>query len=131
MTWFEAVNPAALGDHRGFSHGLLAPPGGRLLFVAGQIAEPAARGATFLVEFESALARVLTVVREAGGSPEHVARLTVYLLSMERYLAARPRLHEPWRRHMGDHDPAMAVVEVQGLVNQDATIEIEATAVLA
>jgi enamine deaminase RidA (YjgF/YER057c/UK114 family) len=127
MTRFELVNPAELGRHSGFSHGVVAPAGGRVLFVAGQTA-PRAGG--FVPQFAAALARALAVVREAGGEPEHVARMTIYVTDMAIYRAERPHLGEAWRTAMGTHYPAMALVEVRSLVDPGAVVEIEATAVL-
>jgi enamine deaminase RidA (YjgF/YER057c/UK114 family) len=130
---FTTVNPPVLGPPRGFSHGLLAPAGSRLLFVAGQtasdiegrIAEPA-----FAAQFEAALTHVLAVVTTAGGTPQHVARMTIFVTDMDAYLESRPALGETWKRLMDDHYPAMALVEVKRLVESDATVEIEATAVI-
>jgi len=130
---FDIVNPRELGAPRGFSHGLIAPGGGRLLFVAGQTATDDAGRIVMsgvVEQFDRALERVLTVVREAGGTADHIARMTIYVTSMERYRDSRPALGDVWRRHMGAHYPAMALVEVTALVDRDATIEIEATAVL-
>lgn len=130
---FQPVEPAGLGRGAGFSHGLLAPAGGRVLFIAGQTAPgPAAGPATarFLAQFDAALARVLMVVTEAGGGPAHVGRMTVYVTSMPAYLESRPRLTAIWRARMGAHYPAMSVVEVTALVEPDAVVEIEATALL-
>jgi enamine deaminase RidA (YjgF/YER057c/UK114 family) len=127
VTRFEIVNPDELGRPSGFSHGLVAPPGGRLLFVAGQNAPDAG---DFVAQFAAALERALAVVRTAGGRPEHVARLTVYVTDMEAYRASRTRLGDTWRAAMGRHYPAMALVEVTSLVDVGAVVEIEATAVL-
>jgi enamine deaminase RidA (YjgF/YER057c/UK114 family) len=127
VTRFEIVNPDELGRPSGFSHGLVAPPGGRLLFVAGQNAPDAG---DLVAQFAAALERALAVVRAAGGRPEHVARLTVYVTDMEAYRAARTRLGDVWRAAMGRHYPAMALVEVTALVDVGAVVEIEATAVL-
>jgi len=127
------VNPPELGTPRGFAHGLLAPAGGRLLFVAGQTAAGADRGIAtggFAEQFEIALERVLAVVRAAGGHPTHVTRMTVYVTRMEDYRDSRPRLRDVWGRHMGAHYPAMAVVQVTSLVDEGADVEIEADAVL-
>ena len=127
------VNPPELGAPRGFSHGMIVPAGGRLLFVAGQTAtDDAGRIASdgFAEQFDRSLARVLAVVREAGGLPEQIARMTVYVTSMDRYRDSRTAIGEIWRRHMGAHYPAMALVEVTSLVDNDAAVEIEATAVL-
>jgi enamine deaminase RidA (YjgF/YER057c/UK114 family) len=128
-----AVNPPGLGAPRGFAHGLLAPAGGRILYVAGQTAEREdGRIATegFTGQFEIALERVVAVVRAAGGHPHHVTRMTMYVTSMDEYRDSRPQLRGAWRRHMGDHYPAMAVVQVTSLVDEAARVEIEADAVL-
>ncbi len=129
----EAVNPERLGAPRGYSHGILAPPGARLLFVAGQIAwdrdqKLAALG--FVEQFELALENVLAVVEEAGGGPENLARLTLYVTDRREYLESLAPLGAAYRRVMGRHYPAMALLEVRGLVEPGARIEIEGTAVL-
>jgi enamine deaminase RidA (YjgF/YER057c/UK114 family) len=122
------VNPPALGAPRGFAHGLIAAAG-RTLFVAGQIGTDAEDN-DFIGQFDRALERVLIVVTAAGGRAEQIARMTVYVTSMERYRDGRAALRDVWLRHMGSHYPAMALVEVTALVDPDATVEIEATAVL-
>lgn len=130
---FEAVNPGSLGRPRGFSHGLVAPAGGRVLFVAGQTpldADGGVVGHGMAEQFDAALERVLTVVRQAGGTSADIGRMTVYVLDMEAYLSARGDLGGVWRRRMGDHYPAMALVEVSALVDEGALLEIEATAVI-
>ncbi len=84
------INPAALGAPRGYSNGMLAPPGARLLFVAGQIGwneDQQLVGDGFAEQFAGALANVVAVVREAGGAPEHLARLTIYVVDRREYLA--------------------------------------------
>lgn len=129
----EVVDPGSLGAPRGYSHGLLAPAGGRVLFVAGQPAlGPEGRVATrdFVEQFGIALDRVLTVVREAGGGPGDIGRLTIYVTDLEAYRAARGPLGGVWRERMGRHYPAVALVEVRGLVDEGARVEIEATAVI-
>ena len=131
---FRVLEPDELGPARGFSHGMLAPAGGRLLFVAGQTAagpDGAVPVGGFAAQFEGALRKVLAVVEEAGGRPEHVGRMTVYVTDLEAYRAARSELGDRWRRLMGRHYPAMALVAVEGLVDDGALVEIEATAVLA
>ena len=130
---FVVVNPPELGVPRGFAHGLIAPAGGRTLFVAGQIGtREEVRGADddFVAQFERALGRVLIVVTAAGGQAEQIARMTVYVTSMERYRNSRATLRDVWQRHMGSHYPAMALVAVTALVDPNASVEIEATAVL-
>jgi enamine deaminase RidA (YjgF/YER057c/UK114 family) len=128
------VNPPELGAPRGFAHGLISAAGGRLLFVAGQTAVDAAGKVTsdqFTEQFERALERVLAVVRAAGGRPDQVARMTVFVRGMDRYRESRPGLREVWSRHMGAHYPAMSLVEVLALVDEGAVVDIEATAVLS
>ena len=126
-----AISPAELGDSPGWTHGWLAPAGARLLFAAGQTASDAHGrfpSAEFVVQFEAALAKALVVVAAAGGSPEHVVRMTVYVTDVDAYLAQRKQIGEAWRRRMGRHYPAMALVEVTRLVESEAIVEIEVTA---
>ena len=133
MNPFTLVNPPVLGKPRGFSHGLLAPAGSRLLFVAGQTAadeEGRVADTGFAPQFEAALTRVLTVVATAGGRPEHLGQMTIFITDLDAYIESRPALGEAWKRLIGDHYPAMALVEVKRLVDADATVEIQATAVI-
>ena len=125
---FRIVNPDALGRPSGWNHGMLAPAGGRLLFVAGQTAPE--RGGALVEQWAGALERVLEVVRAAGGGPEHIGRMTVYVVDRQTYLANLKPLGEVHRRLMGQHYPAMSLVEVRALVEANAAVEIEATAVL-
>jgi enamine deaminase RidA (YjgF/YER057c/UK114 family) len=133
MNVFDIINPPALGRPRGFSHGLLAPAGARLLFVAGQTAADAdgqVKSRTFAQQFDECLARVLAVVESAGGTPGHVGRMTVFVTTLDEYLASRELLGAIWRQRMGAHYPAMALVEVARLVDEGALVEIEATAAI-
>ena len=130
---FQTINPESLGEAKGFSHGVLAPAGGRLLFVAGQAGwENDAGGSPpgFAVQFARALDKVLTVVREAGGTPENLTRLTVYVTDLADYRDALGELGDLWRARMGRYYPAMALLEVKGLVDRGACVEIEGTAVI-
>ena len=130
---FEIVNPESLGAPRGWNNGLIAPRDGRLLFVAGQAGwESAAAGppAGFVEQFARALDKVLAVVRAAGGGPQDIARLTVYVTDLAEYRASLKPLGEAWRGRFGSHYPAMALLEVKGLVDRGAVVEMEATAVL-
>lgn len=130
----EIVNPESLGLPKGWSHGVLAPATGRLLFVAGMAGwsgEAAGEPPDFVTQFARALDQVLTVVRAAGGAPTDVARMTVYVTDLVEYRAARGALGDVWRERFGRHYPAMALLEVKGLVDRGARVEIEATAVIA
>ena len=124
---FDIINPSPLGQPSGWNHGMRGPAGARVLFVAGQTA-PGAGG--IVEQWERALERVVTVVRAAGGAPEDIGRMTVYVTDRAAYLAARRALGEVHRRHMGKHYPAMALLEVKALVDEGAMVEIEATAVI-
>ncbi len=127
------INPEELGAPRGYSHGMLAPPGARLLFVAGQIGWDERQelvGEGFAEQFGQALANVMTVVRQAGGAPEHLVRLTIYVVDRRDYLAALEEVGAAYRGIMGRHYPAMALVEVSSLLEPRAKVEIEGTAAL-
>jgi NAD(P)-dependent dehydrogenase (short-subunit alcohol dehydrogenase family)/enamine deaminase RidA (YjgF/YER057c/UK114 family) len=127
------INPAELGAPRGWNNGLLAQAGGRTLFIAGQTARDGSGqvpAADFVSQFDRALGNVLVVLRQAGGEPGDIGRFTIYVTDMEQYRASLKPLGEVYRRRMGTHFPAMALVEVKSLVDQQAVVEIEATAVL-
>lgn len=129
----EIVNPPALGAPKGFSHGILGPPGARLLMVAGQPGWPGGAAGTppgFAEQFARALDQILEVVRAAGGTAADVGRLTVYVTDLAAYRDARPALAAAWRKRFAAYYPAMALVEVKGLVDEGAVVEIEATAMI-
>ncbi len=130
---FQIINPADLGQPKGWNNGMAAEPGGRLLFVAGQDATNESGDVTstdFVDQAARAIEKVVSVVREAGGSPEHIGRLTFYVTDIDTYRANLKRLGVAYRSIMGRHFPAMSLVEVSALVDRDALVEIEATAVL-
>lgn len=126
------VNPESLGAPRGYSNGMLFPAGGRVLFVAGQIGWD--REGRFVdgltAQFELALRNVLEVVRAAGGGPESIGRLTLYVVDKRDYAAKVKEIGRVYRDVMGKHFPAMALVQVAGLLEERALVEIEATAVV-
>ena len=130
---FAVINPEEFGAPRGWNNGMLAPAGGRMLFIAGQTARDGSgriAAADFVAQFDQALGNVLTVLRAAGGEPGNLGRLTIYVTDVARYRASLKPLGEVYRRRMGTHYPAMALVEVTSLVDEQAVVEIEATAVL-
>ena len=125
------INPAGVTPPRGFSQGVLAQ--GRVLFVAGQIGwneQGLMVGAGFVEQFDQALANILVVVRAAGGAAESLARLTIFVVDKSEYAAATREIGERYRARMGQHYPAMTLVEVRSLLEPGARVEIEATAVL-
>ncbi len=129
----QPINPAELGAPRGYSNGMLAARGAQMLFVAGQVGWDEKQrivGDGFAEQFARALENVVTVVREAGGRPEHLARLTIYLVDRREYLAALEEVGTAYRGIMGRHYPAMALLEVKALLEPGAKVEIEATAAL-
>jgi enamine deaminase RidA (YjgF/YER057c/UK114 family) len=129
---FDFVNPESLGRPRGYANGVVAS-GGALLFIAGQVGWNERQeliGADFVEQFDRALANVVAVVREAGGTPERIARLVIYVTDIKEYRARTREVGERWRAHMGRHFPAMALVEVKALLDAGAKVEIEGIAVL-
>jgi enamine deaminase RidA (YjgF/YER057c/UK114 family) len=129
----KPINPKSLGRPRGYSNGQLTREGARLLFVAGQIGwdeEQRLVSDDFVEQFDRALRNVLAVVLEAGGAPGGVARLVVYVTDKREYAARTSEIGERWRALMGKHYPAMALVEVKGLLEDGAKVEIEGIAVL-
>jgi enamine deaminase RidA (YjgF/YER057c/UK114 family) len=127
----QVVNPSGLAPPKGYSHGIVAE--GRLLFVAGQIGwtpEGEIVGDDFVEQFDQALANVLTVVSAAGGAPQSVVRMTIYVLDKEEYLRLQRDIGARYRARMGRHFPAMTLIEVCSLLEAGARVEIEATAVL-
>ncbi len=129
----EYINPASLGAPRGYANGVLCPAGGRLLFVAGQIGWDENQKLVsddFVEQFERALSNVLAVVAEAGGTPQQLARICIYVTDKAEYCARTGEIGERWRALMGRHFPAMALVEVKGLLEDDAKVEIEGIAAI-
>lgn len=127
-----SIDPDTLAKPRGYSNGMLFPPGGRVLFVAGQIGWD--REGRFVegltAQFELALRNILEVVRAAGGGPESIGRLTIYVLDRADYAARVKEIGAAYRAVLGKHFPAMALVQVAGLLEPRALVEIEATAVI-
>ncbi|MBC7911928.1 MAG: RidA family protein [Pyrinomonadaceae bacterium] len=130
---FSFINPESLGSPRGYSNGVLTPAGGRLLFIAGQIAWDERQkivSADFVEQFDRALANVVAVVEAAGGTPVQIARVVVYVTDKQEYCARTREVGERWRARLGRHFPAMALVEVKSLLEDEAKVEIEGIAVI-
>jgi enamine deaminase RidA (YjgF/YER057c/UK114 family) len=130
---FKFINPESLGRPRGYSNGVLTSGGGRLLFIAGQIAWDERQrivSADFVEQFDRALANLIAIVAEAGGRAEEIARLLIYVTNKEEYRTRTREIGERYRAHMGQHFPAMALVEVKSLLEDEAKVEIEGIAVI-
>ena len=130
---FNLINPESLGAPHGYSNGVLAEAGGRLLFIAGQIAwdqQQRIISGDLVEQFDQSLANVIAVVSEAGGKPEQIARLVIYVTDKNEYRTNMKEIGERYRARMGKHFPAMVLVEVRGLLEDRAKIEIEGVAVL-
>jgi len=128
----QVLHPEGWSAPVGYANGIAVDPG-RLVFIAGQVGWNAAQrfeSEELPAQFEQALRNVLAVLRCAGGEARHVCRITAYCCDKPAYLAARRELGAIWRRHMGDHYPAMSMIFVADLLDRPGTIELEATAVL-
>ncbi|HUJ86172.1 MAG TPA: RidA family protein [Burkholderiales bacterium] len=128
----QVLQPPGWARPKGYSNGI-ATRGGKLVFIAGQVGwsgDGGWREAGFSGQFRQALANLLAVLAEAGGKPEHIARLTWYVLDKQEYLAALPEVGAAYRELIGRHYPAMTVLQVSGLVEDRARLELEATAVV-
>ena len=130
---FTFINPESLGPPRGYSNGVLTEPGGRLLFIAGQVGWNENQnivGDDLVEQFARALANVVAVVTEAGGKADQIARLTIYVTNKLDYRTRLVEIGERYRARMGKHFPTMVLVEVKSLLEDGAKIEIEGIAVL-
>lgn len=130
---FTIVNPKSLGAPSGYANGLIAEAGGKLLFIAGQIAfneNQQIVSDDFVEQFDKALENVVTVVTAAGGESSNIARLIIYVTNKSEYRERRKEVGERYRKHMGKHFPAMVLVQVAGLLDDAAKVEIEGIAVL-
>jgi enamine deaminase RidA (YjgF/YER057c/UK114 family) len=127
----RVLQPPGWARPKGFSNGIAAR--GELVFIAGQVGwtgQGEWREKTFAGQFRQALGNILSVLKEANGRPEHIVRLTWYVLDKQEYLASVREVGAAYRELMGRHYPTMAVVQVSGLVEDEARLEIEATAVV-
>ncbi len=125
------IQPEGWAKARGYANGVLTPDG--LLFVGGQIgwtAEQKFETHDFIGQMEQALRNIADVVTAAGGTVGDITRLTWYVTDKKEYLARQREVGEVYRRVLGRHFPAMTMVVVSALVEDEALVEIEATAVL-
>jgi enamine deaminase RidA (YjgF/YER057c/UK114 family) len=127
----KILQPPGWARAKGFSNGIAAK--GNLVFIAGQIGwtgECKWEARDFAGQFKQTIRNILDVLAQANGRPEHIVRLTWYVLDKQEYLNSLKSVGEAYRELMGRHYPTMAVVQVSGLVEDEARLEIEATAVV-
>ncbi len=127
----EFLHPRHWKRARGYANGVSAA--GRLVFVAGQVgwnADQQFESQDFVAQVRQALENVVAVVREAGGTPAHIARLTWFITDKREYLSRLSEVGAVYRGVMGTHFPAMTMVEVRALMEDEAKVEIEASAVV-
>jgi enamine deaminase RidA (YjgF/YER057c/UK114 family) len=127
------INPESLGAPSGYTNGLLADANGKLLFIAGQIAwnkQQQIVSDDFVEQFDRALGNVMAVVNAAGAKPEHIVRLVIYVTDKWEYRERTREVGERYRKHLGKHFPAMVLVEVKGLLDDAAMVEIEGMALI-
>ena len=128
----EILQPSAWPRPRGYANGVAAE-GGRTVFIAGQIGWNASQRldhADLAGQTRQALQNIVAVLAEAGGRPEHLTRLTWYLLDKRDYVAQAGPIGAAYREVIGRHFPAMTAVQVSALIEDGALVEIEATAVI-
>jgi enamine deaminase RidA (YjgF/YER057c/UK114 family) len=131
MSGVRAINPPGWARPKGYSNGVVGR--GTIVMVAGQIGWNAAQqfeSDDFIAQLRQALANTVAVLAAAGAKPEHVARMTWYVTDKQRYLARLSEVGAAWRDIMGRTFPAMTLLEVSGLVEDRALIEIESTAIV-
>jgi enamine deaminase RidA (YjgF/YER057c/UK114 family) len=125
------INPPSLAPPRGYSHGMKGT--GEIVFVAGQIGwnrEARLVSADLVPQFAQALDNVLDVVSAAGGQPESLVRLVLYVTDKNAYRQHAKSIGEAYRQRLGKHFPAMTLVEVKSLLEDDAKVEIEGVALI-
>ena len=131
MSASGVLHPAGWAAAKGYANGVAAE--GRLVFVGGQVGWNAAQefeSTDFVAQARQALENIVAVLAEAGARPEHVARMTWYVVDKREYLSCGKALGAAYREIMGRHYPAMTAVEVLSLMEDAARVEIEATAVI-
>jgi len=127
----QILQPPSWARAKGFANGIVAS--GKLVFIAGQVGwtgQGEWKEKSFAGQFRQTIRNILDVLAEAKGKPEHIVRLTWYVLDRDEYLASLKEVGAAYRELMGRHYPTMAVVQVSGLVEREAKLEIEATAVI-
>jgi enamine deaminase RidA (YjgF/YER057c/UK114 family) len=132
MTGAKVLQPPGWARPRGYANGVVVE-GGRQVFIAGMIgwdADGVFHSDDFAAQACQALANIVDVLREAGGRPEHIVRMTWYVTDKREYLAAGREVGQAFRELIGHYGAAMTAVQVSALIEDRAKVEIEATAVI-
>ncbi|MGE6606392.1 RidA family protein [Halomonas sp. NPDC076908] len=127
----QLLHPSHWKAAVGYANGVLAS--GHTVFVGGQIgwnADQVFESDDFVVQVNQALQNIVAILKEANAGPEHIVRLTWYVTDKREYLARLKEVGGAYREVLGKHFPAMTMVQVAGLVEDQAKVEIEATAVI-
>lgn len=131
MTSIQVLQPPGWPRPSGYAHGMLAQ--GRQIFVAGQVGwneHKQFQGDSMADQVRQALRNIVSVLASADARPQHIVRLTWFVTSRDEYLATLAQIGEAYREVMGKHFPVMSVVQVSALMEAQAKVEIEATAVI-
>jgi enamine deaminase RidA (YjgF/YER057c/UK114 family) len=127
-----AINPPSLARPSGFSHAVVAAPG-RMVYIAGQTAsgpDGAIHGETIVEQFDTAARNLLAALEAAGGAPGHLVSMQIFTTDLAAYRSELKAIGAAYRRHFGRHYPAMALLEVKGLFDPAALVELQAIAVI-
>ena len=130
----EIVTAPELAPPVGYAHAVIGAPGGRTVHLGGQTAlgaDGAIHGETLAEQFDVAAANVVAALRAAGGAPEDLVQVLVFVTDVAEYKASRRELGEVWKRRFGRRYPAIALLGVSALYDDAARIELVATAVIA
>jgi enamine deaminase RidA (YjgF/YER057c/UK114 family) len=132
MTMHTVINPPDLGAPKGYSHAVVSY-GGKTVYLAGQTAQRrdgSLSGDNLVEQYDMAARNVMTALRAAGGEPQHLVAMQVFVTDVSEYRASRSKLRDVWLAHFGDHYPAMALLGVRELFDPDALVELMAVAVI-
>lgn len=130
---FERINPDGWAKPLGYNNGMLAKKVGQVLFIAGQIGwdkDQKLVSQDFVAQFEQALSNVVAITKAASGEATDIGKLTIYVTDKQEYINQIKAVGGVYRKQMGKHFPAMALVEVKALLEPDAKVEIEAMAII-
>jgi enamine deaminase RidA (YjgF/YER057c/UK114 family) len=128
----EILNPPALADPLGYSHVVVAVPG-RTIYLGGQTAHDADNklvGDTIAAQFDQAAANLVTALDAAGATPEHLVSMQIFVTDVAEYKGSLDGLADAYQKHLGRHYPAIALLEVKGLYDPEAKVELVAIAVV-